>query len=64
VSTLGYPNLSPHARGRTAGGTRKRGPEADNIGLFRWTWLSRVQGIAWDRTHRSCPRLEGGTIWC
>lgn len=62
MSKLGYPSLFPHARGRTAGGTRKRGPGADCTGLFRWTGVPRVWGIAWDRTHRLCPQLEGGIV--
>lgn len=33
MSTLGYPSLSPRARGRTAGATRKPGPEAASTGL-------------------------------
>lgn len=30
--------------------------------LFWRTGVSRVRGIAWDRTHRPCPRLQGRTV--
>lgn len=64
MSTHGYSDLSPHARGRTAGGTRKRVLEVDSAGLFRWTGVPGVLGIAWDRTHGPCPCFAGGTTCC